>query len=224
MKGAIEMKRILVMVALMVTLLSDNVAASQICVYHNGIQAAQSSVITVMSKINPSYYLASQTANSLTFQYMQSDFWSTCYVRLVFTFANRVDAAGTPYTMITLQPFMAYGGEEYKPCDDTDFDNIMTCACAINDGYYYYGFDSDTKKVKSVKANSPAYEAGLRAGDVIKTWDSGDGSGAHKRNSLILRRTPIFSRMKFVTDKGKVVDMVGEYVSPEVALQELMAS
>jgi hypothetical protein len=179
-----------------------------------------------MSKIYPDYYIESQTSNSLIFKGVRSNFFGTSYMKFMFTFSDRVDEAGTKYTMVTLQPYSAVDSalvrDGYKPTDDAMFDTVLIWTCAINDGYYYYGFTSDGKKITQVNTDSPAYNAGLREGDKIKMWNSG-GTVDYRWNSLILKRTPIFAHMKFVTNKGKTVEMDGVYISPEQALKELLS-
>lgn len=220
------MKKVLLIVAILISLTANVAFAEmQMPVYNNGLKAVQESVITVMSKLYPDYYLDSQTSNSLIFQNMSSNFFGKYYTRLMFTFANRTDSSGKPYTMVTLQPYLATDSalvrEGYTPYNNAVYDNILVYTCVINEGYYYYGFSASGKKIIEVSDDSPAYNAGLRKGDVIKTWDGGTGRDS-KVNDIALGRVPTFPRMKLVTKQGKVVDMKGIYISPEDTRQALL--
>ena len=222
------MKKILQLTVFIVCICYNSAFAQfQMPIYHNGIPEVQSSVITIMSKIYPDFYLDKQNNNMLVFQGMRKNFWGTGYLRIMFTFSPNIDSQMTPYVTINMQAYSAidsaFADTDYTPYNDASLDNILVYVSAVNDGYYYYGFQSKNTKITNVQPGSPAHKAGMAEGDVIIRWDTNSGT-EEPANEIIMNRASIFKHLKYITSNGKIITMSGIYVTPQDALLEIMNS
>jgi hypothetical protein len=218
------MKRILSLTVLLVCLFINTALAEFVMpVYNKDLGAIKSSVMTIMSMSFPQCYLEAQSENMLQFKGMNQNIFGKDYQRFAFTFSSMLDASGATYTRVVLQVYTANDNiflkNDYSVETDRFYDNILITIKAVNDGAYYYGFTPNRTKIKNVEFGSPAYEAGLRDGDVITFLI--DVNGKHKMSSTLLNRVWLMSNVTLETKAGKTITMRGIYHSPEEIRQNI---
>lgn len=215
------MKRILSLTVLLVCLFINSALAEYVMPVYKDVDTVKSSVITIMSMKFPQCYLEAQSENLLQFKGMSQDIlFGREYQRFAFTFSPMVDASGARYTRVVMQVYSASGREDYSVETDRVYDWILIATKSVNDGCYYYGFTPRKTKVQDVEFDSPAYEAGLKAGDVVVSLI--DRSGKHKMSSTLMTRIILMSEVTLETKDGRTIHMRGIYYSPEEVRNNLM--